>query len=406
MHFGSKTSWMARTVLAIGLTWSASVLAQSNPGPIKIGVLTDLSGPYKDLSGPGTVKAVEMAVADKAPALNLKVEVVSDDTQTKTDIGAEVARRWYDSGVDVIMDVPGTPIALAVQELAAKKDRIVIFGASASDDISGKRCNANTVHYGFNTRALTFGAANSIVASGKSKWYFITADYAFGQAVQGSVTKAVEGGGGQVLGSTKLPLNTMDFSAAILSAQSSGAQVIGLANGGMDLQGSIRQAREFGVTASGQSLVAFAMFLSDVNSLGLDATQGLIFASSFYWDRNDASRAWAHRYFELTGKMPTEVQAAMYSATAHYLDAVAAAGSKDTSAVMKKMKELPINDAFAQNATIREDGLLAHDMLRVKVKTPAESKGPWDYYTVDGVIPADVAFGKAEDSACPLVQKK
>lgn len=394
---------MKRFVLSCGAAvclLSGAAFAQTQ---VKLGVLTDLSGAYAEFSGPGTVAAVTMAVRDHAQQLGLSAEVVSGDTQGKPDIGTEVARRWYDSeGVDVILDVPGSAIAFAVQGLAAEKKKLFIAGSGSSDEISGKRCNPYTVQYAFNVSSLTTGIADPLVKSGLDSWYFITVDNAFGVALENSVSAAVVNNGGQVLGSSRLPFNNLDFSAAIYSAQASGAKVIALANAGQDLQATLRQAAEFGLAEGGQTLVALTMFITDVHALGGDVASGLNLTSAFYWNRDEASRNFAAAFEKETGRKPTSVHAAMYSATAHYLKSVAAAGDKERLKVAAQMKAAPVEDFFSNGGMIQPNGLHIHDMYQVKVKSAAEMQDPWDHFEVVGTIPAAQAFAVSTGGDCIL----
>jgi branched-chain amino acid transport system substrate-binding protein len=381
---------------------------QLSDGVVKIGVLTDLSSVYSSVGGQSAVEAVKMAAEDFMKANpGIKVEVISADHQNKADIAATKAREWFDTQhVDMITDLASSGAAFAVIEVAKQKNKIVIATGPASSDITGAKCTPVTVHYVYDTYALGHATGDALVKQGADSWFFLAADYAFGQALVKDTSDAVKADGGNVVGTVRAPLNASDFSSFLLQAQSSGAKVIGLANAGGDFVNSVKSANEFGITKSGkQQLAGLLVFLSDIHALGLQTAQGLQFSTAFYWDLNDDTRKWSKRLFARTKKMPTQVEAGDYSSTMHYLEAVKAAGTDDTAAVMQKMKELPINDFFAKNGRIREDGRMVHDMYLVQVKKPSESKYPWDYYTVKAVIPGDKAFRPLSESTCPLVKK-
>jgi branched-chain amino acid transport system substrate-binding protein len=377
-------------------------------GVVKIGVLTDLSGLYSDLSGSGAVLAVKMAIDDFKAMEKGKafpIELVSADHQNKGDVASNKAREWFERDhVDMITDLVTTSTALAVVPVAKEKDRITIVSGAASTPITGKFCNDRNVHYTYDTYALANGTGKAVVKQGGDTWFFLTADYAFGQALEKDTSAVILANGGKVLGSVRHPFPGTDFSSYLLKAQASGAKVIGLANAGTDTTNAIKQAAEFGITPK-QSLAGLLMFITDVHSLGLKATQGMYLTTGFYWDRNDETRAWSKRFFELHKRMPTMAQAGDYSSTMHYLQAVKAAGTDDAAAVMKKMKETPVNDFFAKNAKIRDDGRLVHDFYLVQVKKPEESKYPWDYYHVRQVIAANDAVTPVTQSECPLLKK-
>jgi len=376
-------------------------------GPIRIGVLTDLSGSLADLSGKGSVEAVKMAVEDfGASVLGRPVEVLSADHQNKADIGSQIAADWYDNkNVEVVIDLPNSAVMLAIQELTRRKNKIVFGTAGGSSDFTGKACSPNGVHWVYDTYALAAGTGKTMVKQGGDSWYFITLDYSFGLSLERDTAAFVTGAGGKVLGAARHPLNSADFSSYLLQAQSSKAKVIGLANAGGDLINTVKQAAEFGVTRQGQKLAGLLMFLSDIHALGLETAQGLVLTESFYWDQNDGTRAFAKRFFERTGRMPTMVQAGNYGAITHYLKAVKAAGTADTATVMKTMRDTPINDFMTKDGRIREDGRVLRDMYLFEVKSPAESKGPWDYYKQLGVIAAAEAARPLAESDCPLVAK-
>ncbi|WP_245282408.1 MULTISPECIES: ABC transporter substrate-binding protein [Hyphomicrobiales] len=375
---------------------------------IKAGVLNDRSGLYADLSGEGSVIAARMAVEDfKAAEKGIKVEIVSADHQNKPDVGSTIARTWYDQdGVDLILDVPTSSVALAVNQITREKNKIHINSGAASSDLTGKACSPNTVHWTYDTYALAQGTGGAMVKAGGDSWYFLTADYAFGHALERDTAAIVTRNGGKVVGAVRTPFPGTDFSSFLLQAQASKAKVIGLANAGGDTINSIKQAGEFGITAGGQKLAGLLVFLTDVHSLGLATAQGLVLTESFYWNTNDQTRTWSDRFAKANGgKKPTMVQAGVYSGMLHYLKAVEAAKSKDSAAVMAKMKEMPTDDPLFGKGSVRADGRKMHDMYLFEVKKPGESKGPWDYYKQISVLPAEQAFRPLAESECPLVKK-
>ena len=373
---------------------------------IQIGVLTDLSSLYADLSGQGSVVATEMAVADFGGTLNgKKIEVVSADHQNKPDIGAAKAREWIDrDGVDVITELVTSSVALAVMKVGADKKKPVLVVTAATTRITNEDCNPYTVHWMYDTYSLANGTGTATTKQGGNTWFFITADYAFGHSLEKDTAEAVKAAGGKVLGQVRHPLNASDFSSFLLQAQSSKAKVVGLANAGGDTINAIKAANEFGLTKN-QSLAGLLMFDTDIHSLGLKTTQGMMLTTGYYWDRDDVSRKFAKRYFEKMKKMPTMVQAGQYSATLNYLRAVKAAGTDDGDAVMAELKKMKISDDVIPNGKIRADGRLVHDMYLAQVKKPEESKYPWDYYHIKQVIPADQAFQSLAQSKCSLVKK-
>jgi branched-chain amino acid transport system substrate-binding protein len=374
---------------------------------IKIGVLNDRSGIYADLAGEGSVIAARMAVEDfKAADKGIKAEIISADHQNKPDVASTIARQWYDQdGVDLIVDVPTSSAALAVNDITREKNKIFISSGAASSDLTGSKCSPNTIHWTYDTWALANGTGRAMVQTGGKKWFFLTADYAFGHALERDTIAVVKAAGGEVVGTVRHPFPGTDFSSFLLQAQSSGAQVIGLANAGGDTINSIKQAAEFGITQGGQALAGLLVFLTDVHALGLQTAQGLVLTESFYWDLNDGTRAWSKRFGELNGgKMPTMVQAGVYAAVLHYLKAVEATDGKDSAALMAKMKEMPTDDPLFGKGTVRQDGRKIHDMYLFKVKTPEQSKGPWDYYETLATIPADKAFRPLADGGCALVK--
>jgi branched-chain amino acid transport system substrate-binding protein len=379
--------------------------AEISDNAVKIGVMNDQSGLYADLAGQGSVEAARMAVEDFGGNVNgAAIEVLSADHQNKPDVGSNVVRQWIDvEGVDVIVDVPTSSVALAVTEIVKEKDRVFLVSGAATTELTGAACSPNTIHWTYDTYALAVGTGRAMVQEGGDSWFFITADYAFGHQLEADTAAVVQEEGGQVLGSVRHPLSTADFSSYLLQAQGSGAKVIGLANAGTDTTNAIKQANEFGITQAGQQLASLLMFLSDVNALGLDVAQDLILTTGFYWDMNDETRAWSERFNERVGQMPTMVQAGVYSAVTHYLNAIQEAGSDQAKAVVEQMKATPVNDFFAKDGTIREDGRMVHDMYLARVKSPDESEGPWDYYEILRTIPGDQAYLPLSESKCPLV---
>ncbi|MEM8569290.1 MAG: ABC transporter substrate-binding protein [Pseudomonadota bacterium] len=394
-----KTLAAGASLLAM-LATTAS--AEISDGIIKIGILTDMSGTYSDLAGSGAVTATEMAIEDFGSGISEPIEIVLADHQNKADIAANTARRWGDDEqVDVFGELVTTSVALAVFEIAKQQNKIALVTGAASSPLTNDACIPTGFHWAYNTRALAVGTGAAVVAEGGDTWYFLTADYAFGESLEGDVAKVVEAEGGQVLGSIKHPFPASDFSSFILQAQASGAKVIGLANAGADTTNAIRAANEFGVIASGQQIAALLMFITDVNALGLDIAQGIQLTTGFYWDYSDETREWSQRFFERTGSMPSMVHAGMYSAVGHYLKAIAETGTDDTDTVAAKMKEMPVNDVFATDGVLRSDGRMVHDMYLAQVKAPADSEGAWDYYDIIRVIPGEEAYGPLSESTCP-----
>lgn len=374
---------------------------------IKIGVLNDQSGIYSDLAGMGSVVAAKMAVEDfDGASKGINVEVLAADHQNKPDVGSNIARDWFDQqGVDVISDVPGSAIALAVSDLAQEKGRIHLNSGAGTAELTGAKCSPNTVHWTYDSWALANGTARAMVEQGGDSWFFISADYAFGEAMQEDASAVVEASGGTVVGSAAHPLGTSDFASFLLQAQSSGANVIGLANAGGDMISAVKQAAEFGIMQGGQSVAALVAFITDAHSLGLQTAQGLMLTEAYYWDQSDESRAWSQRFAEAHGgRMPTQVHAGVYSSIMHYLEAVDAAGTKEASAVMAKMKETPIDDPLFGKGEIRADGRAIHDMYLFRVKSPENSTGEWDLYETVATIPAAEAFRPLSEGGCPLVQ--
>ncbi len=392
---------------AVGCLVAAAAQAQISDDVVKIGVLTDMSSLYADIGGKGSVVAAEMAVKDFGGKVAGKpIEVVSADHLNKPDVGSNIARQWIDQDhVDAIVDVPTSSVALAVQDVTKEKDRVFLISGAASSDLTGKSCSPTGVHWTYDTYALAHGTGSALVKQGGDTWFFITADYAFGHALERDTSAVVKAAGGKVLGAVRAPLNTPDFSSFLLQAQASKAKIIGLANAGGDTINSIKQGAEFGIVQGGQRFAGLLVFISDVHSLGLQTAQGLVLTSAFYWDQNDATRAWAKRFMAETNKVPTMVQAGVYGAVTHYLKAIAAAKTDEGKAVVAKMREIPINDFMTHNGKLREDGRVMRDMYLFQVKSPAESKYPYDYYKQLAVIPADQAFRPLSESECPLVKK-
>jgi branched-chain amino acid transport system substrate-binding protein len=391
---------------ALGLLCLATP-ALSQQLSVKFGVLNDRSGLYADLAGEGSVIATRMAIEDfKAAEKGIKAEVISGDHQNKPDVGATIARRWYDQeGVDVILDVPTSSVALAVHQLTRDKNKIHINSGAGTSDLTGSQCSPNTVHWTYDTWALANGTGSAMVKRGGDTWYFLTADYAFGHALERDTSAVITKSGGKVLGSTKHPISATDFSSFLLSAQSSKAKVIGLANAGGDTINSIKAAADFGIVSGGQSLAGLLIFISDIHALGLQTAQGLVLSESFYWDLNDGTRAFSKRFAERNGgKMPTMVHAGVYAGTLHYLKAVEALKDKDSAKVMAKMKEMPTDDPLFGKGQIRADGRKIHPMYLFEVKKPSESKGEWDLYKLVSTIPIEQAFRPINEGGCPLVK--
>jgi len=391
---------------AAALLLAAGAHAQITKDTIKIGVLADMSSLYADLGGPGSLMAAKMAVEDFGGTLNgKKIEVVGADHQNKPDIGAQIARQWFDQdGVDMITDLTTSSVALAVQEVARKENKVILITTAASSDLTGKACAPTSVHWTYDTTALANGTGAAVVKAGGDTWFFITADYAFGHSLQNDTAAVVKANGGKVLGSVNVPLNKADFSSYLLQAQASKAKVIGLANAGGDTINSIKQAAEFGIVKGGQKLAGLLVFASDVHSLGLETAQGLQLTESFYWDQDDQTRAWSKKFFDRMKKEPTMAQAGTYSAVMNYLQAVKAANTLDGPAVIKQLKSKPINDFVIRNGHIQDDGSLVHDMYLYEVKKPSESKGEWDLYKVISTIPGAEAFKRPKGNECPAVK--
>jgi branched-chain amino acid transport system substrate-binding protein len=401
--------------LARMLTVALAVVAAAGPaaaqisdGIVKIGVLNDQSSLYADLAGQGSVVAARMAVEDfGADKKGLKVEIVFADHQNKADVGSQVARQWFDADkVDVIVDVPNSGVALAVNQITRDKGKALLVSGAATSDLTGKACSPNTIHWTYDTWALANGTGSAIVKTGGDTWFFLTADYAFGHALERDTEAVVLKSGGKVVGKVRHPLNTQDFSSFLLQAQSSKAKIIGLANAGGDTTNAIKQGAEFGIVRGGQNFAGLLVFITDVHALGLPTAQGLVLTETFYWDTSDKTRAFAKRFAERDrGIHPTMIHAGVYSAVTHYLKAVEALKSDDGTRVIAKMKETPTDDPLFGKGTIRADGRKIHPAYLFEVKKPSESKGAWDYYKLRATIPAEQAFRPLDQGECPLVKK-
>ena len=399
-----KFSAMFGAILAIGLTAAGATGQEQRP--VKIGVLTDMSSLYAEHGGPGSVEAAHMAVEDfRGSVLGNPIEVRFADHHNSPDLGKSIARRWYSEGVDVIADVANSAVALAVEQVSREAKKIVLFSGPASADLTGRNCSPYAVDWTYDTYAMAHGTANAIVRSGGNSWFFITADYTFGYAMERDAGNVIRSEGGIVLGSVKVPVGLVDFSQYLLQAKTSRAKIIGLAIAGQEMISAIKQASEFSIVQDGQRLAGLLVFITDVHSLGLERAQGLLMTSAYYWDQNDKTRAWAERFFSKMKRMPTMVQAGVYGAITHYLKAVQTAGSNDADTVMTKMREMPINDFMTQDGKLRIDGRVMRDMYLFEVKKPAESKYPWDYLKLLQTIPADEAFRPLNEGGCPLLPK-
>ena len=398
---------LAASALAAALMCAGPASAQVSDGVVKIGVMNDMSGLYADIGGPGSLLAARMAVEDfEAAKKGMKVEIVSADHQNKPDVGSTIARTWYDvDKVDAIFDVPTSSVALAINQLTREKGKAFINTGAATSDLTGKACSPNTIHWLYDTWMLANGTGSAIVKTGGDTWFFITADYAFGHALERDTEAVVLKNGGKVLGKVRHPFPGSDFSSFLLQAQASKAKVIGLANAGGDTINSIKQAAEFGIVKGGQSLAGLLVFITDVHGLGLNTAQGLIFTEPFYWDLNDQTRAWTKRFVAgNNGKYPSADHAGVYSAVLHYLKAVEAAKTDDGTKVIAQMKAMPTDDPLFGKGTVRADGRKIHPAYLVEVKKPSESKGPYDYYKIRATIPADQAFRPINQGDCPLVK--
>ena len=389
--------------LALGLASAGGALAEK----VTFGVLTDMSGTFSDLSGAGSVEAARLAIEDfGGSVLGEKIELISADHQHKPEVGLNIARQWLDrDGVDVILDVPNSGIALAVANLVKEKNKIAIYASAATDRLTEDSCTGSGLHWTFDTYSQTQAAAQALIGRGLDKWFLLVADYAYGHSMEKAMREAVAEHKGSIVGSVRHPLATMDFSSFLMQAQASKANVVALASGGNDTITAIKQGREFGLQDSGIRMTSLLTFITDIHALGLQDMQGLQFMVPYYWDMDDKSRDFAKRFFDRMNKMPGEAQAGVYSGVLHYLKAVQAVGSKDQQKVLEKMREMPVEDMFSRNGRLLPNGRMIHDMYLVEVKTPAESKYPWDYYKILATVPAERAFRKLADSACPLTKK-
>jgi branched-chain amino acid transport system substrate-binding protein len=406
-----KKKSIASLLLGSALSLMAAGAASAQDKVVKIGSLSDQSGLYADLGGPGSTLAAQMAVEDSGlVAKGWKIDVIAGDHQNKPDVGANIARQWFDiDKVDVIVDVPNSGVALAVNNIVKEKNGVFLNSGAGTSDLTNAQCTPNTVHWAYDTYTLAHGTGTALTKAGGDTWFFVTADYAFGAALERDTTAAVQGLGGKVLGGVKAPLSTSDFSSFLLQAQSSKAKIIGLANAGADTTNSIKQAAEFGITQSGQKLAALLLFITDVHSIGLDVAKGLNFTETYYWDLNDGTRAFAKRFQERAKNhaMPTMVQAGVYASLIHYFKALEALGGNphDGAKVVAKMKEMPTDDPLFGKGEIEPNGRTIHPAYLFEVKQPSESKGPWDYYKLVATIPASEAFTPLDKSTCPLLKK-
>lgn len=396
------TAWALCFAVVLARTTAA---AGAENDPVKIGVLADMSSLYADIGGQGSVEAVKMAVEDfGGSVLGKPIEVISADSQVKVDVSTNIARNWFDSGVDVITELPSSGIALALMDISRNKKKILFATAAGSSEITGKSCSPYTAQWTWDTYSMSASTGETISRRGGKDWFFVTADYVFGQTLERDTTAVVTANGGRVRGSVRHPLNTSDFSSFLLQAQSSGAKVVALANAGADTTNALKQAIEFGLPKSGIEIAAMVAFISDIYALGLKDAQGLMLTEAFYWDMNDETRAFSKRFFERMKRMPSMIQAGNYSAIMHYLKAVKAVGSKDADKVMAQMRATPINDFMTHNGVLRPDGRVLRDMYLFQVKKPEESKAPWDLYKLVETIPAEKAFRPLDAGGCPLVK--
>ncbi len=401
-----RTLSAALMTAGLGMVMQPALSQGISDDVIRIGIISDMSGVYSDVDGPGGVEAIRMAIADAGGAVNgKKIELLTADHQNKADIASSRAREWFDQQkIDMLIGGTNSATNLAMAAVAAEKKKPFISIGSATSDMTGKNCTPYTVHYAYDTVALARGTGSAVVKNGGKTWFFLTADYAFGHALERDTAAVVKSAGGEIKGQVRAPLSTADFSSFLLQAQASGAQILGLANAGGDTVNSIKAANEFGVTST-MKLAGLLIFINDIHSLGLNATQGMYLTDGWYWDQSDASRAWAKRFEEKMKRKPSMLQAADYSATAFYLNAVKATGTDDADTVMKWMKSNKINDFFAENGYVREDGRMVHDMFLMKVKTPAESKTPWDYYNIVAKLPGEEVYTKLSESTCGFIKK-
>jgi len=393
-------------LFCVGLFLNSVANAQSPSGVVRIGILNDQSGPYADFGGKTSVDAARMAVEDVGgKVLGKSIEIIIGDHQNKPDVASAIARRWFDvDGVSAVAELTNSAVALAVQQIAKEQGKITLFTGPATTRLTNEDCSPTGFHWAFDTYSQAVGTARAVVTEGGKSWFLLVADYAFGHQMANDLTKVVKTSGGTVVGEVRHPLNTSDFSSFLLRAQSSKAQIIGLASAGADTINSVKQAAEYRIAAGGQKLAGLVVVISDIDALGLTTANGLVFTTAFYWDRDEASRVWSKRFFARTGRMPGMVQAGTYSAVLHYLKAVETAGTADGKVVADKIRELPVDDFFAKGR-VREDGRMMHDMYLVEVKTPSESKAKWDYYKVLRRIPAEEAAQPLSESKCSLVKK-
>lgn len=403
---------MKGLVKAINLTiasgmFAAGAQAAISDNEVRIGYLADMSGTYRDLSGPGGLEAVKMAIEDFGGQVNgKKIVIFNADDLNKPDVGANTVRQWIDEkNVDMIAGLAATSVVMAVNKVVEQENKLAIISGSASSSLTNEYCSPNHIHWVYDTYALSNGTAKAVVQEGGKDWFILAADYAFGHSLEADITKVVTAEGGKINSRVRHPFPSNDFSSFILQAQGSGAEIVALANAGADMVNALKTASEFGLTQSGQKLAGMVVFLNDVHSMGLDVTQGLLLTTGWYWDMNDETREWANRYYERVGRMPSMTHAGMYSSTLHYLNAVKETDSDDSQVVRAKMMETPINDMFAKNGILREDGRMIHDMYLAQVKTPSESKSEWDLYKILRTIPADQAYRPLAESECRLVKK-
>ena len=396
----------ASAILASSLI-AAAAQAQISNNEIRIGYLADMSGTYRDLSGPGGLEALKMAVEDFGGTVDgKKIVLFNADDLNKPDVGANTVRQWIDErNVDMVTGLVASSVVLAASKVVEQGGKLALISGAAASSLTNEHCSPNHIHWTYDTFALANGTANAVLKDGGKSWYILTADYAFGHSMETDIKKVVQAEGGSVVGAVRHPFPSSDFSSYILQAQGSGADVVALANAGADTVNSLKTASEFGVTQSGQRLAGMVVFLNDIHAMGLEVTQGLMLTTGWYWDMNEETRAWAERYQKRVGSKPTMVHAGIYSATTHYLNAVKQTGSDDTATVRAQMAKTPVNDMFAKDGRIREDGRMVHDMYLVKVKTPAESKGEWDLYQMVRTIPGNEAFRPLAESQCKLVAK-
>lgn len=401
-----KKSLTAAVALAATAAMATAAQAEISDGEVRIGYLADMSGTYRDLAGPGGLEALRMAVEDFGGSVNgAPIEIFSADDRNSADVGANTVREWFDTrNVDMVAGLVASSVVIAATRVIEENNGLGIVSGSAASSITNEHCTPNHIHWVYDTYPLANGTAKAIVEQGGDSWFMLTADYAFGHALEGDVTKVVEESGGEIVGGVRHPFPTDDFSSYILQAQGSGAKIIGLANAGADTVNTINTAAQFGVVEAGQQLAGLLVFLNDVYAMGLETTQGLLLTTGWYWNMDDESREWAERYYERVGRMPTMVQAGIYSSTTHYLETVAELGTDDPVAVRAALGEKPINDFFSRNGRVREDGRMVHDMFLAEVKSPEASEHEWDLYEILATIPAEEAFRPLSESQCKLVQ--